>query len=235
MRRIYREQINLDGFVSWETTYKDTNLFVKACRDLRFEVFEQVKRLREKLEAYIKINSDFLTSLEPIRYDKSAPDIAKKMITASRRAGVGPMASVAGAFAEAVGRFLLKKCNECIVENGGDVFVMLKRQITLGIYTENPFFKDKLNIKLPNFDNPFGVCSSSAKIGPSLSFGKADLAMIIDFDTSFADAMATKTANMIKNESDIEQALNYSKEMGVLGCMFIKGKTIGIWGNLELI
>ncbi len=235
MKRIYRERFNLDGYEAWETTYKRTNLFVKACKDLRLETFELVKKLWGDLLAYIEKNRDFLTSLEPIKQDKKAPKIAKKMIEASGRSDVGPMASVAGAIAEEVGHLLLKECDECVVENGGDVFLKLNSEPTIGIYTQNTYFKDSLSIKIKISKIPIGVCSSSAKIGPSLSLGKADLSLIIDKDTAFADALATKTANMIKNEDDIETAIEFAKSKDIEGCLFIKGKKIGIWGKIELV
>ena len=235
MKRTYRERFKLYGFESWETTYKSTNLFVKACKDLRLETFEIVKKLWGDLLTYIEKNRDFLTSLKPIKQDKKAPKIAQRMIEASRRADVGPMAAVAGAIAEEVGHLLLKECDECVVENGGDVFLKLNSEPVIGIYTQNPYFGDNLNIKIKMSKTPIGVCSSSAKIGPSLSLGKADLSLIIDKDTAFADAMATKTANMIKNEDDIETAIDFAKSKNVEGCLFIKGKKIGIWGKIELV
>ncbi len=235
MKRIYRERFKLNGFESWETTYKSTNLFVKACKDLRFETFELVKKLWSDLLTYIEKNRGFLTSLEPIRQDKKAPKIAKKMIESSRKADVGPMAAVAGAIAKEVGQLLLKECNECVVENGGDVFLKLNTEPVVGLYTQNHYFKDSLSIKIKISKVPIGVCSSSAKIGPSLSLGKADLSLIIDRDTAFADALATKTANLIKNEDDIENAIEFAKSKNVDGCLFIKAKKIGIWGKIELV
>ena len=235
MKRTYRERFKLDGFESWETTYKSTNLFVKACKDLRLETFEIVKKLWGDLLAYIEKNRDFLTSLKPIKQDKKAPKIAKRMIETSRRADVGPMAAVAGAIAEEVGHLLLKECDECVVENGGDVFLKLNSEPVIGIYTQNPYFGDNLDIKIKISKTPIGVCSSSAKIGPSLSLGKADLSLIIDKDTAFADALATKTANMIINEGDIEAAIEFAKSKNVEGCLFIKGKKVGIWGKIELV
>ena len=235
MKRIYRERFKLNGFESWETTYKSTNLFVKACKDLRFETFELVKKLWSDLLTYIEKNRGFLTSLGPIRQDKKAPKIAKKMIESSRKADVGPMAAVAGAIAKEVGQLLLKECNECVVENGGDVFLKLNTEPVVGLYTQNHYFKDSLSVKIKISKVPIGVCSSSAKIGPSLSLGKADLSLIIDRDTAFADALATKTANLIKNEYDIENAIEFAKSKNVDGCLFIKGKKIGIWGKIELV
>jgi len=49
------------------------------------------------------------------------------MMKVSQVAGVGPMAAVAGALAEYVGQDLLKLTPNVIVENGGDIFLKIKR------------------------------------------------------------------------------------------------------------
>jgi ApbE superfamily uncharacterized protein (UPF0280 family) len=45
------------------------------------------------------------------------------MIKTSDQVGVGPMAGVAGALSEFVGRELMKFSNNVILENGGDIFI----------------------------------------------------------------------------------------------------------------
>jgi hypothetical protein len=201
---------------------------------MKFEIFEYVRELRIELDKYIEKNKDFLTSLTPIAFDKKAPKIAQDMIKASILSEVGPMACVAGAFAYYVGRFVLKKCSECIVENGGDIFVKTNDEPIVGIYTNNEFFKDKLKITLKKSDRPYGICSSSAKIGPSLSKGSADLALIVSNDAILSDGLATKTANMIREKDDIQKAIEFSKSKNAIGCLFIKDDKLGVWGDLSL-
>ena len=87
----------------------------KETRDLVFES-------RHQIESYIQMHPDFLTALEPYPEDPYAPPLVREMIECTREVGVGPMASVAGAIAEYVGKHLLKKTNQVIVENGGDLF-----------------------------------------------------------------------------------------------------------------
>ncbi|GAH21645.1 unnamed protein product, partial [marine sediment metagenome] len=59
---------------------------------------------------------------------------------ASQLAGVGPMAAVAGAIAEAVGKDLLPFSPEVIVENGGDIFLKILKKRLVGIYAgQSPF------------------------------------------------------------------------------------------------
>ncbi len=234
MRRFYRDFVKSD-LETFEVAYKETDLFIETCKDMRVEVFSLIRRLRLELDRYIELNRAFLTSLEPIPFDEKAPKIAKVMIKAARDAGVGPMACVAGAFAEMVGRFLLESCKECVVENGGDVFLRLARKAVIGVYTENRFFKDRIKLKLEASDKPYGICASSAKIGPSLSMGKADLALIVAHDAALADGLATKCANMIVEKDDIGNAIEFAKSKDVIGCLFIKDDRMGLWGSLEMV
>ena len=60
---------------------------------------EKIVYLRNELECYISNNPYFRDALNPVVDDTEAPPIARLMISASTRCGVGPMASVAGAIA----------------------------------------------------------------------------------------------------------------------------------------
>ncbi len=234
MKRTYRSVVS-DRLLNYEVSYKQTNLLISACVDLRFEVFRYLRSLRIELEKYIEKNREFLTSLKPIRFDKNAPKIAADMLKAATVSEVGPMACVAGAFAKYIGNFILQKCDECIVENGGDIFLKTNKAPVIGIYTDNKHYKDKLKIELASSKKAYGICSSSAKIGPSLSMGRADLALIVSEDAALSDGLATKTANMIKKKDDIEKAIEYAKTKKILGCLFIKDEAMGIWGQLSLV
>ncbi|MCX5852041.1 MAG: UPF0280 family protein, partial [Deltaproteobacteria bacterium] len=55
-----------------------------------------------------------------------APPIVREMIHVSHTAGVGPMASVAGVLSDFVGKDLLTKSRNVVVENGGDIFIQLE-------------------------------------------------------------------------------------------------------------
>ncbi len=233
MKRFYRTYYN-GNLLSYEISYKESDIFISSCLCDRFEIFQYLRHLRIELERYIAANKSFLTALSPIKFDKNAPSVAQNMIKASCEAGVGPMAAVAGAFAEKIGNFISKKCEECIVENGGDIFLKLNKEAKIGIFTKNKYFQDKLKIKLPKSDKPFGVCSSSSKLGPSLSYGDADLSLIVSHNAALSDALATACANIIKSTQDIKKAMDFVKNKNITGCIFIKDKTLGIWGDLSL-
>ena len=78
-----------------------------------------------------------------------------------------------------------------IIENGGDLYIKTKNLRVVSIYAGENKFKDHLKIKISAEDSPIGICTSSGKLGHSLSFGKADAVTILSKDAFLADAVAT--------------------------------------------
>ncbi len=234
MLRFYRQLVS-DDLYSFEISIKESNLFIKTCKDLKTVAFEALYKIRKDLEDYILKSKEFLVSLSPIKQDKYASFVVKKMIKTSSEIGVGPMACVAGAISEEVGKVLLRFCNECIVENGGDIFLKLNKDATLGLYVgkDNPF--NRLNLILRQSDKPYGICTSSAKIGPSLSFGTSDASLIISHNAYFSDCLASACGNIIKNDKDIEKAIDFARKFSqTIGCCFVCDSKIAFWGDFEL-
>ena len=97
--RTYRNLVRTDDLVNFEVIVKETDLLVRAKRDLSRETRESVLKYRHQLETYISTHPEFHRSLIPLEEDPFAPEIAQDMIRASQRASVGPMAAVAGAVA----------------------------------------------------------------------------------------------------------------------------------------
>ncbi|MDO8786421.1 MAG: hypothetical protein Q7J12_09430, partial [Syntrophales bacterium] len=97
---------------SFHVSVRETDLFISSDRDLTEAALQSIYKHREFIETYIKSHPLFLTSLVPIEKDNLAPPIIRDMLETSRMAGVGPMASVAGAVAQHVGCDLLAEaCN----------------------------------------------------------------------------------------------------------------------------
>jgi len=95
-------------------------------------------------------------------------------------------------------------------------------------------YKVKVIVK-PN-DTPIGICTSSATVGPSLSFGKADAVCILSKSATLADAAASAVGNKVKSKKDIKTALNYGiKIPGVKGIVIICGSEMGVIGEVEFI
>ncbi len=234
-KRTYRNLVKGEDLPKFEVVVKETDLLIRAERDLFKEARDSVLNYREQIENYISLNPQFLTSLVPIPQDPYAPPIIQEMIRTSQRANVGPMAAVAGAIAEWVSIDLLKFSKEVIVENGGDVYLSIQKERTVGIYAGKSPLSLKVGIVVSPEDTPLGICTSSGTVGHSLSFGKADAICILSKSAALADAVATSIGNIIKEERDIERGLERGKEIdGVLGLVIIMGKKMGVWGNLRL-
>ncbi len=127
-RRFYRHAVASQELHSFTVQVKETDLQILASRELEEEARHLVIQYRHHLESYIGEHPAFLRSLTPLPADYKAPAIVKSMLDAGRQAGVGPMAAVAGAIAEFVGRDLLTLgAEEVIVENGGDIFIQRRK------------------------------------------------------------------------------------------------------------
>jgi ApbE superfamily uncharacterized protein (UPF0280 family) len=192
--------------------------------------------LRFQLERYITKHPEFLTSLVPLPADEHAPDIAQAMLRAAAAAGVGPMAAVAGALAELTGREILTFCDEVLVENGGDIFLNVNREITISIYAGASALSNRVGIKIDHLNTAWGVCTSSGTVGPSLSFGSADAVTIVSASAALADAAATAVGNLVNNAADIQKAIDSGKRIsGVSGILIIKDEHMGVWGDINLV
>ena len=132
--RSYRQWVKSDGLVTFEVKELETDLLISARKDLEKRARESILNYRQDIHSYIKKHGDFFTSLEPLDVDGDAPKIVQAMARAARKAGVGPMAAVAGAVAEFVGRDLLPYSDEVIVENGGDIFLRTGVKRVIGVY-----------------------------------------------------------------------------------------------------
>lgn len=201
--------------VKFRVVYKESDLLVLAERDLTKETLNLVREIRLPLEGYIMKNPTFLKSLVPLPEDPEAPPLVGKMLTAGQVAKVGPMASVAGAIAEAVGKTLIKKglTTEIVVENGGDIFLALKREAKVALFAGDSPFSGKMALLIPADLQPCGVCTSSGKVGHSLSFGLAEAITVVHKDTAIADALATAFGNMIKEGKDFNKIIAKAKMM----------------------
>jgi ApbE superfamily uncharacterized protein (UPF0280 family) len=234
-KRTYRNLVRTDDLIKFEVVVKETDLLVRAERDLSKETRESVFKYRHQLETYIAMNPEFQKSLFPIRDDPYAPEIVQEMILTSQWAQVGPMAAVAGAMAEWVSKDLLKLSKEVIVENGGDIYLATSKERTVGIYAGDSSLSLKIGIVIEPEQTPLGICTSSGTVGPSLSLGKADAVCILAKSSALADAAATAVGNIIKEKKDIERGLERGKEIkGVLGMLIIVEEKMGIWGNIKL-
>jgi uncharacterized protein len=235
--RYYRDWSKDRDLVSFNVMVKETDLYIRARRHLKNQAFEIVQRQRSSLENYIARHPGFLAALEPFPVGDDAPAIVRAMAEAAAKVNVGPMAAVAGAFAEFVGRDLLKYSPEVIVENGGDIFLKSTKSRLVGVYAgEDSPLTGRVALKIEPLDTPLGVCTSSGTVGHSLSFGKADAVVVLSRSTALADAAATAIGNIVKEETDVQKALDYARSVkGLVGAAVIINDKMGVWGKINLI
>jgi len=125
--------------VSFPVSFKESDLLICVDEEsfspqLKRVAYAHLVAIREKLESYILRDQEFQRTLIPHHLLPGAPRIARLMAAAAKRAGVGPMAAVAGAVAEMIGRQLMGSVKEVIVENGGDIYFNTSHPIQVGIF-----------------------------------------------------------------------------------------------------
>lgn len=233
--RFYRARMGSEELVCFRVVQGQTDLFVSACRDLAGETARLVVACRADLESFIAKQPMFAETFVPYEVGSSAPAIVRDMAEAARAADVGPMAAVAGAVADFVGRGLSEFCDDVIVENGGDIYVATTKPRRAAIHAGASPLSDQLSIKIDPANTPLGLCTSSATIGPSVSLGSADAAVVLARTATLADAVASAVGNRVHGPQDVEAALEHGAAIdGVLGVIIIIGETFGAKGTIEI-
>jgi len=233
--RSYRHWIKGDDLVSFNITVKETDLYIRAKTNLSREARRLVLKHRRTLEEYLQKHPHFLATMKPLPSDDDAPAIVKDMLAAAQKAGVGPMAAVAGAIAESVGAELAPYSADVIVENGGDIYLKSRRKRAIGIYAGTSPLSGKLRLEIAAKDTPLGICTSSGTVGHSLSFGQADAVVALSPSAALADAAATAIGNTVTTPKDIPKGLKLAQKIaGLRGVLIIVGDQTGIWGGVKL-
>ena len=233
--RTYRKWILQDDLIPFEVSDKETDLLISAEIDLSEQAHKAVAKYRKQLEEQIRRLPEFLTAKKPIDVESDVTELIKAMVNAANLAGVGPMAAVAGAIAEFVGKELLEFTEQVIVENGGDIFIKTSKPKSIGVFAGNSPFTGKIAFVIKPGQTPIGICTSSGTVGHSLSYGKADAVAVFSKDTALADAVATATANRISHRDDINPVIEFAKSIeDVEGIVAIIEDACGIWGNIEI-
>ncbi|MBI2529230.1 MAG: UPF0280 family protein [Candidatus Rokubacteria bacterium] len=232
----YRARVATRGLVSFRVARGESDLVVACEGPLESEARAALGWHRRELEAYIAEHPAFLASLQPVAVHPRAPRIVRAMAEAARAAGVGPMAAVAGALAEAVGRSLLRQSQEVIVENGGDLFVSVRSERVALLDTGPSAFGRALGFLIRPDRGPVGIATSSGTVGGSLSLGRADAACVIARSAALADAAATAVGNAVTGAEGIEAGLARARAIpGILGVVVVVGSRLGAWGQVELV
>ncbi len=235
-KRTYRDLIDRGSRFFYRVTVKETDLYVHTNPRMEDMTRELVLQYRGYIENYISQFPEFAITLTPWHIKGLVPNIIREMAEAGTKAGVGPMAAVAGAVAESVGLDLLKHSREVIVENGGDIFLKTDTPVTLAVYAGKSPLSLKVGLRVNAAEKSKGVCTSSGTVGHSLSMGKADAVCVVSDSCALADAAATAIGNHVKSKNDISNAVAFGKNIeGVAGILLIIGDKMGMWGDMELV
>lgn len=260
--RTYRlDTINRENEQKIQIIIEETDLLITVSNAVNKQELidfcsKELCEIRNILKFWINLYPEIKDSLDPVHTPKNAPAFLFAMCEAGKFAHVGPFASVAGTIAHFIATkihcFLKEKniCPDVIVENGGDIYAFSSKERYIGIMA-NPKEKCMLGLKIAKEQFPLAVCSSSATIGHSLSFGQGDLALILAKNGSLADALATRYGNLLRNKGDINPILTQAKQdyhikmpdnpfteekgkSGLLGVFLQIDNNIGAWGDIEL-
>ncbi len=232
-KRFYRNYHNSDKLKSYQITVEQSDLYIASTNYSKELSLQALRQARTTIENYIKKHPEFLTSFEPLDLKESLTPVSW-MIDAGKACSVGPMAAVAGAVSRYVGEAMLAENEEVIVENGGDIFMSSKVPRNVLIYAGSSPISMKMAIEVPA--GTFGICTSAGSVGPSISFGKSDAAIVISHNCALADAAATQLGNLIKSESDLENAVRQITLLqGIEGAVAVYKDKIAACGQIKLV
>lgn len=236
-RERYRCQIAAADLIRTRVVVKETDLLVLSREAIGDLVREIVLTQRDRLERYIAAHPLFLRSLVPVPVAAHAPALVRLMSVAGQAAGVGPMAAVAGAVCETVAAALAPSLRkELLIENGGDLYLASARERIVGIFAGDGALGRAIGLRVAPEKNPLGVCTSSGRIGHSLSFGDSAAATVLARSCALADAAATAVGNRVRGGNGIREGLAAARDIpGVLGVVVLRDGQLGAWGDVEIV
>lgn len=197
------EEINIDS----------THIHLKTDilnRDIKPVILENRKIVSDE----IKRNPQF-NGYEPVELIEE-PLILKLMTYAGKISNTGPMSSVAGSMSQICLDYLRRYDTKySIIENGGDIALKTNKESIISIYAGKSIYSDKIAFRIDKQKDGYGICTSSASVGHSKSFGKSDATVVFSKTASIADSLATSIGNSARgddNEDIVNNALEYAEE-----------------------
>lgn len=235
-RDLYRSGIAANDLVQSRIVVKETDLLVLSEKVVDGFVRDIVLTQRDRLERYIAAHPSFRDALLPVHVSATAPGIVKSMAMAGLASGVGPMAAVAGALCEAVAVGLGDRVRELILENGGDLYVASARERIVGIFVGSEARGGAVGLRVAPERTPIGICTSSGRIGHSLSLGDSAAATVLARSCTLADAAATAVGNRVRGRDGVREGLAAARDIpGVLGVVVLRDGRLGAWGEVEIV
>ncbi len=191
---------------------------------------EGIIKARQAVERCIAGDPFFGATFEPYTPESDEPVILR-MVSAAKKAGVGPMAAVAGAIAWSGTEAMQEAGAEIgVVDNGGDVALFSDRELLIGVHAGNSPVSDRVAFAVPPTSEILGICTSSGTVGPSISFGIADAVTVFSRDVALSDAWATAICNEIR--PDDRSVLLRTNPVEVTGVFSVIGEWTNSYGHL---
>ena len=195
-----------------------------------------IREHRCLLLEYIRANPEFEYSLEPVNV-VDAPEVVQQMAQVSKVAGVGPMATVAGVFADLAAETMINKnAKVAIVENGGEVALYSDRPIIVSVGAGTNALSERIGFNVSKF--PCGVATSSGRHSHAFSMGDSDTVTVFAENAGLADAVATASANVVLGEFgfDVKAGVDAALVIkGVYGALAIRDDNVSTGGLLPQI
>lgn len=215
--------------------YRETIVTVICDDGLRDAAEDALFEARRIVESRISEDPFFGITYDPYPPSKDDDDLIRMMCDASVKAGVGPMAGVAGAVAYHAARRLVEAGSSvAVVENGGDIAFYSRDPMPVGIFADHPVLRDMAFMM--SSDRITGVCSSSRTVGPSVSLGMSSISTVFSDDVVLADCCATRLGNLVSDEDRLQDAVeNVGSIPGVKGCLSCCGNKVAMFGDIPEI
>ncbi|WP_320129045.1 UPF0280 family protein [uncultured Sphaerochaeta sp.] len=239
--RTYRQKMGSSRFNSLSLSIGESDLWIGYQPSLVdtdsmvHEAARYVRKLRNEILDYP--DKTFLSRYTPLENSEPTTALIEAMLKASCCSKTGPMASVAGAIAQALGIYLKEKflLTEIVIENGGDLYIDVLQELSVKLIAPGNPLSGKLSLVVDVLHSPLGICTSSGKIGHSHSFGKADAVMVACHEASLADAYATAFCNRVQTKLDVQRICNeMNTHADIISAVVLLDDKLALCGELEV-
>lgn len=238
-RRLPSEGTLESGMRRYHFQFRETIATILAEHEGMCEAAKEgMLEARREVERCIALDPFFGSTYSPYRPASGGKTISR-MVMAAESANVGPMASVAGAIAWAgMDAMVEAGATQGAIDNGGDIVLLSGKKMLVGIYAGDSPFSCRYAFEIPASSGLFAICTSSATVGHSVSFGSADAVTVFGRDPALADAWATAICNELTPE---DQGVLERLEMsacsgeGVTGVFAVFGDRAIEWGDVPVI
>ncbi|MGQ9587149.1 MAG: UPF0280 family protein [Thermoplasmata archaeon] len=223
----------MSEFILAKVEIEETAATIAADREFIGAAVSAMKAARAEIERQIRRDQFFLTTFEPYDHKEDCSRVVKRMCEASAAVGVGPMATVAGVISqEALEAMVHEGLTHGWVDNGGDVALILDKPAVLEVFSE-PNSRMAFALELEPSDRIVGVCSSSGRMGHSVSLGNSDIALAMADTAVLADALATAIGNRVQDASSLRTCFDpFRSVSGFVGGLAMIDGHASIHGRL---